>query len=39
VQIYTAVKIGHTEFNGAQIVHCTPFKSRHINTRMVNILV
>ena len=39
VQIYAAVKIGHTEYNGAQIVHCTPFKSRHINPRMVNMTV
>ena len=39
VQIYAAVKIGHAEYNGSQIVHCTPFKSRHVNTRMVNIHV
>jgi hypothetical protein len=39
VQIYTGVKIGHEEYSGAQIVHCTPFKSRHINTRMVRVLV
>jgi hypothetical protein len=39
LQIYTAVKIGHAEYSGAQIVHCTPFKSRHINTRMVRVLV
>ena len=37
VQIYTAVKIGHSDFKGSQIVHCTPFKSRHAVTRMVRI--
>ena len=37
VQIYSAVKIGHSEFNGSQFIHCTPFKSLHSNTRMVRI--
>jgi len=37
VQIFTAVKIGHSDFNGSQFIHCTPFKSRHINTRLVSI--
>jgi hypothetical protein len=37
VQIYSAVKIGHSEFNGSQFIHCTPFKSRHTNPRMVRI--
>ena len=39
VQIYSAVKIGHSDFNGSQFIHCTPFKSRHINTRMVRICI
>ena len=37
VQIYSAVKIGHSDFNGSQFIHCTPFKSRHSKTRMVRI--
>ena len=37
VQIYNAVKIGHSDFKGSQFVHCTPFKSRHSKTRMVRI--
>ena len=37
VQIYSAVKIGHSEFNGSQYIHCTPFKSRHSRTRQVRI--
>jgi len=26
VQVFTAVKISHSEFKGSQIVHCAPFK-------------
>jgi len=39
VQIYSAVKIGHSDFNGCQFIHCTPFKSRHTKTRMVRICI
>jgi len=39
VQIYSAVKIGHSDFNGSQFIHCTPFKSRHTKTRMVRICI
>jgi hypothetical protein len=35
VQVFSAVKLKHGEFLGAQIVHSTPFKSRHSAPRMV----
>ena len=36
VQVFSGVKIEHSQVNGAQIVHCSPFKSRHANPRMVS---
>jgi hypothetical protein len=35
VQLFTAVKISHSEFKGSQIVHCTPFKKGKQAPRMV----
>jgi len=35
VQLFTAVKISHSEFKGSQIVHCTPFRKGKQEPRMV----
>jgi len=35
VQLFTAVKISHSEFQGTQIVHSTPFKTGNDQPRMV----
>ena len=35
VQVFSAVKLMHEDFIGAQIIHSAPFKSRHSAPRMV----
>jgi hypothetical protein len=35
VQVFSAVKLNHEDFIGAQIVHSAPFKSGHSAPRMV----
>ena len=35
IQLFSGVKIGHSEYQGCQIVHSTPFKSSHQCQRMV----
>jgi hypothetical protein len=35
VQVFSAVKLMHEDFLGAQIIHSAPFKSRHSAPRMV----
>ena len=39
LQLFTGVKIGHSEYQGCQIVHCAPFKSTHERPRMVHISI
>ena len=39
LQLFTGVKIGHSEYHGRQIVHCAPFKSTHERPRMMRISV
>ena len=42
LQLFTGVKIGHSEYQGCQIIHCAecelcdPFKSTHERSRMVS---
>ena len=39
LQLFTGVKIGLSEYQGCQIVHCAPFKSTHERPKMVCISI